>query len=156
MALLYGRAGRLTAKNGRFWPGQWKIDSTCQPEKAKRAYKDGYKLGEEGTCLGVANIDRLAQLMNLIKRDECQHWSRVTHVHTPRHGHPPFVTSCDARQLQLMLPPQGTSPRSKRSRSASPQAATAPSRSTPAPHPSVAVLCRTYAGVCDDGFMARG
>ena len=34
MARLYGRAGRLTAKNGEFWPGQY--ESRSPPREVRR------------------------------------------------------------------------------------------------------------------------
>jgi hypothetical protein len=34
MALLYGKAGRLTAKNGGFWPGQWSIKPWQPPKRS--------------------------------------------------------------------------------------------------------------------------
>ena len=41
MALLYGRAGRFTVKNGGFWPGQvekdFDMNSCCVPRIAKEA-----------------------------------------------------------------------------------------------------------------------
>ena len=39
MALLYGRAERLTAQNGDFWPGQWSTTAVWATRKLRLCYR---------------------------------------------------------------------------------------------------------------------
>jgi hypothetical protein len=59
MALLYGRAGRLTAQNGAFWPGQktgglgtWVVKQRAR----KRAYE---KKGASPPCISLSQVKQV-------------------------------------------------------------------------------------------------